>query len=362
MKNNALTGRGLALALLAFVLVAAIVIVVSRSGHKPAEEKQNVPLPDITHQPLHLRVVQALNPRFAAMNGEQIQRTLDHTTIMLKQYFGLDVVFEFQGTITVEQLFGYLPEHIVRLRQSAILDPRRITKYDRMQLNRALTAQLTMHEQDTQSVMNYARPYLIDGAPVNDLPTLNHALINTLITRMNYWHEEKASDGNPYVDGSRYNQWVWWDSLGYGELPYDVVLTNQLVASIETYDLDVHSSLRGGINGGTTTYSKQGRYGGYVFVSMFAMLNDSAMLGILRDDAQYSSAQVENYTAATLVHELGHLFFHYGHPFGMTGCVMNPTPLLRYREWYDGLKADACDRTHPQMQPGAAQIVFYPDW
>ncbi|MBI3188122.1 MAG: hypothetical protein HYZ31_09715, partial [Gammaproteobacteria bacterium] len=227
----------------------------------------------------------------------------------------------------------------------------------------ALYAQLSDYEGDSQHLMDYARPYLLSDEHVTDLATLARALVDTQITRLQYWYENPAADGKPIIDGSPYNQWVWWDSLGYGALPYDVVITNQLVASLETYDVAMHSALRGGINGGTMTYSKQGRYGGYVFISVFALLNDMAMLTSLRDDAHYSDEQLAQYAAATLAHELGHLFFHYDHPYGASACLMNPTPLLRYRTWYEALNTDACRALQlPQMQTGAVHISYNPNW
>lgn len=344
-------------------MVIAISIIVFIQVRAPKDEWRNMVLPDISHQPLSLRVVYAHNPRFNELSEAQLQTVLQYTSALMKQHFAVDVVFEISPPVKMPDLFAILPDSVKQQRQSAIVDPRYIEPASLIQMRNALHAELLAYESDPQHLMDYARPYLLSDLPVTDMATLARALIDTQITRLQYWYENPAADGKPVIDGSPYNQWVWWDSLGYGALPYDVVITNQLVASLETYDVAMHSALRGGINGGTMTYSKQGRYGGYVFISVYAMLNDMALLTSLRDDAHYSNEQIAQYAAATLAHELGHLFFHYDHPYGASACLMSPTPLLYYRAWYEALDADVCRAIQlPQMQTGAVHISYNANW
>lgn len=355
--------KRVALILLAFVVIIVIGTIIFRAGRAPKDEWRSLALPDISHQPLSLRVVYAHNPRFSDLSELQLQAILQNTSVLMKQHFALDVAFEVSKPVDVAGLFTQLPEQIKKQRQSTIVDPGLINQNNLTRMRNALYAELSEYESDPQNLMDYARPYLMSDEPVTDIASLARALTDTHVARLRYWYENRAADGKPIIDGSPYNQWVWWDSLGYGALPYDVVITNQLVASIETYDVAMHTSLRGGINGGTMSYSKQGRYGGYVFVSVFALLNDMDMLTSLRDDAHYSDEQIAQYAAATLAHELGHLFFHYGHPYGDSDCLMNPTPLLRYRAWYEGLNAGACRAKNPlQMQTGAVQISYNAHW
>lgn len=356
-------GKRVALVLLAVIVIVALFILYYSTGREPEDAWRHVALPDISRQPLALRVVYARNPRFVDLSEAQLQNILQQTTRLMKLHFAVDVVFETKPSLNVEQLFALLPEQVRKQRQSAIVNPQGIDQKEIAQLRQVLFRQLSSYQGDPQNLIDYARPYLLTNEPVTNLASLSHALVDTMLTRLRYWYEDRAADGQPIIDGSPYNQWVWWDSLGYGDLSYDVVMTNQLVASLEAYDVAMHSALRGGINGGTMTYSKQGRYGGYVFVSVFAMLNDMDLLASLRDDAHYSDTQITQYVAATLAHELGHLFFHYDHPFAASECLMNPTPLLRYRAWYEGLNAEACRaRQLPQMQLGAAQIGYNLNW
>ena len=93
------------------------------------------------------------------------------------------------------------------------------------------------------------------------------------------------------------------------------------------------------------------------------MLNDGELLTTLRGDETYSEQQIVNYAAALLTHELGHILLHLGHPFGEDACIMSPTVMLNYRDWYDGLDANRCTvGSNDEMKPGAATIEYNPDW
>ena len=355
--------KNVALILLAFIVAILITAFISHFTHAPEEAWSKIPLPDITHQPLSLRVVYARNPRFVDLTEQQLQQVLQHTSVLMQQHFNLHVEFEIRAPVDVGVLFASLPAAVKQERQSSIADPRFLDQPSLRKMRNSLFEQLSNYAGNPKNLLDYARPHVLSNESLTDMAALARALSDTHVTRLRYWYEEKATDGKPIIDDSAYNQWVWWDSLGYGELPYDVVITNQLVASMETYDVAMHSSLRGGINGGTMTYSKQGRYGAYVFVSVFALINDMPMLARLRDDKHYSDEQITHYAAATLAHELGHLFKHFDHPFGAGECLMNPTPLLHYRAWYEGLNAQACSAKRlPQMQSGAAEISYNANW
>jgi hypothetical protein len=363
MNNFSESGKRIGLVLLAFVLAIIITLFLARFFKTPQDTWSNLVLPDVSSQPVSLRVVYASNPRFTDLTEQQLQTVLQHASVLMQQHFNLNVEFEISAPVDVAELFTTLPDTVKQVRAAAIVDPRSLDQQNLSQMRSSLFNQLSKYAGNPQHLLDYARPHIMSKESLTDVAALARALSDTHITRLRYWYDEKADDGQPIIDGSEYNQWVWWDSLGYGNLPYDVVITNQLVASMETYDVAMHSSLRGGINGGTMSYSKQGRYGGYVFVSVFAMLNDLPMLISLRDDKHYTDEQITHYVAATLAHELGHLLKHYDHPFGASECLMNPTPLLHYRAWYDGLNAEACNAQQlPQMQAGAAQISYNPSW
>ena len=324
---------------------------------------QAVPLPDLPDDTIQLRVANAVNSRFPQLTDEQLQQLLDKTVLMVKQHFNLSIAFEKPESITIQNLFDALPEHVKKERQKDIVKFAAASNTDVSKMRESVYDVLNKYWDDRQAVIDYASPYLLSPIKGNDFNQLSIALVDTLLKRLKYWQMQKAADGSPVIDDKPYNEWVWWDSLGYGNLPYDVVITNQLVASAEMYDLSVHSSLRGGITAGTTTFSKQARYGSYVYAMVYPMLDDSHMMVELRNDKSYSSDQVTTYAAALLTHEIGHQLLHLGHPFGNSNCIMSPTPLLKYREWLEGLDATQCKlNSEPSMTPGFVSIDYRADW
>ena len=354
-------------AILLAVLIALLALAVFGKLYSCSDDSinwQTVPLPDLTDQPIRLDVGYVENPRFATLDQAQLQAILQRTEQLVQQHFSVQVQLNYTHTLPIDEFFKILPTTVMQHRAQSIIHPGDIDQDDRLYLRKSLYQSLQASQSDLQSLIDYASPYLMDASNLDSLADVARAAVDSMLVRIQYWYGHKAGDGRPVLDASPYNQWVWWDSMGYGELPYDVVMTNQLVASLENYDQQIHSSLRGGISGGTMTYSRQGKFQGYVFVSVYPMVNNNPLLAQLKNDLHaYTDEQLTDYAAATLAHELGHLLFHYGHPFGEPSCIMAPTPLLKYREWYDGLDAQACRAAqHPQMQPGAARIIYNPHW
>jgi hypothetical protein len=250
------------------------------------------------------------------------------------------------------------------LRRHEIVDINLIDKQVREDMQQSLFETLANYSGNKQNVIEFAQPFLLHPEiKQDDFIGLSYALVDTLISRLGYWQTQKADDGEPVLDESEYNEWVWWDSLGYSDLAYDVIITNQLVASAENYAMDVHSSIRGGITAGTTTYNKNTAFSSYIYIMVYPMLNDSPLLTTLRQDETYSEDQIINYSAALLAHELGHLLLHLGHPFGNKLCIMSPTVMLNYRDWYDNLDAEQCAvGSSKDMQPGAVTIDYNRSW
>ena len=332
---------------------------------KPATEVawKTVTLPSLPPKGITLRVAHVINPRFSTLSEAQLQKVLAQARRLVREHFGLALAFDVTDAPDIQTFFDYLPAVVKAQRKTDIVDIRFISTAVKQKMQASIYQTLLNYRGREQQVMDYARPYLVHPPEKNSVESLAAALRDTLIQRLQYWQSEKAADGLPVLDGSMYNEWVWWDSMGYGDMPYDIVVTNQLVASAELYGMDVHSSLRGGITAGTTTYSKRGKTGAYAFVMLYPMLNDNAMLAKLRDDASYSEEQIVRYAAALLTHEIGHLLLHLGHPFGNAHCIMSPTPLLKYRQWYEGLDAAQCKLgSEAAMTPGAAKLEYNPQW
>lgn len=322
-----------------------------------------VPLPSLGSQPIKLRVAHVVNPRFPALSQKQQAEVLDKTRILVKKNFHVDVEFTQPKELEIKDFFALRNKSLDAELQKRIVDTQTLSAADRDHMRMSIYKTLSHYQDENTNIADYARPYLTQPFVGDDLSQLSDALVETLLTRLNYWRTQNAVDGAPILDGSPYNQWVWWDSIGYGHVPYDVVITNQLVASAETYDMDVHSSLRGGISAGTTSFNQLGRFKAYSFVTSFPMLNDNSVLSQLREDEHYTDAQITDYVAAILTHELGHLLLHLGHPFGSESCIMSPAPLLKFRSWYDHINPTLCPLgSQTQMTPGAATLDYRADW
>ena len=328
------------------------------------EHWQPIPVPQL-QTPVVLRVVYVENSRFKSLSDDQIKSILIKTTELVAEHFSVEVKFEQKKKINVQSLFEYLP-FAAKNNQSkkiiSITDEQDAFKYFN-KIRDSIALQIKHGASSEQSVIDYAMPYLVEKNAINSLDELTAELARTIIQRYQFWLGQLANDGKPVLDGSPYNQWIYWDSLGYGALPYEIVITNQLVASIEENGMPVHTCLRGGITGGNMTFNKDSELEGFVFVSAFQIINDNKLMSFLRDDKTYTEEQSLNYIAATLTHELGHLIFHYAHPFNAQSCIMNPTPLLQYRQWFDQLDVEACNRLNsPMQQPGAAPLTYNIKW
>ncbi len=353
---------------LALLAISTFSNTACESRSKPPEQWKQVPLPDLS-SPVILDVAYVNNPRFRSLDESQLKNILQQSQIDIKDAFAIDVVFRLVDSITIDEFFNYLGEDIAEAGKNDIVDITAATAHDekavaiRKKMQAAIAATLENYAGSEQDVVDYAQPYLLNKLESRSLDELSRNLVDTLLARLVYWQDLKAEDNKPVLDNRAYNEWVWWDSMGYGDMPYDVVITNQLVASAELYGMDVHSSLRGGITAGTTTYSRLAKYNSYVYVMLYPMLNDNTLLEKLKGDRQYSAEQITNYAAALLTHEIGHLLLHLGHPFGNDACVMSPTPLLRYRSWYESLDASRCLLgSTPAMTPGAAKIEYRSSW
>ena len=350
--------------LLARVLAVAAAVVTTSCVQDPEDTWKQVALPDLSEHPIRLTVANVVNPRFEQLDDRQIESILAHAEKLVKQHFDIEVELVLADTLSIDQVFSTLSKKVVQQRAKEIVDVDNLQDWMREDMQMSLFSTLQEYVAIKQDVIDYAQPWLVDRKTRHeDFTSLSYALVDTLMARLEYWRQQKAKDGSPVIDDSPYHQWVWWDSLGYDSLPYDVIITNQLVASAEYYGMDVHSSIRGGITAGTTSYSKQASLDTYAYVSVYPIINDSALLARLRNDIHYSDQQVIRYAAALMTHELGHLLLHLGHPFGRSACIMSPTVMLNYRSWYDGFDAKACEvGSMAPMTPGAATIEYNTDW
>lgn len=178
-----------------------------------------------------------------------------------------------------------------------------------------------------------------------------------VVLRTAYFHNRR-----PLLDDRVYNEFVaWLAAAAASAWPFEVILTNQLIAGVEYSNNHLHSSLRGGVTNGLTTQSPHSRYGLVSVLSLYPFTsNDEATLE-LRGGVRSAGGEPAQWAAALLVHELGHQLLHLNHPFGHPACVMNAPPMLLFRQWLAGLDAAACPLgSSPEMTPGAIRFTQIP--
>ena len=324
-----------------------------------ADSLEKVPLPEIC-EPVSLRVVYAHNPRFRQLDQAELTQILAYATQEAKKQLGVTVTFTLLPSIPISTLFTYLKPAVKKARKQEIYDFKRGSG-DRTRLINAFMEGLKERYTPLKDLVTYASPYLVHQPVKMTEHAFASALTDTLLERIKSWQTLKAPDRQPVIDESEYNEWTYWDSLGYGTLPYDIVITNTLIASVEYYGQDIHSALRGGVTVGTTT-NNNSKLGAYVFWSTFPFMENYPLLAKMRDD-DYTQKDALRLCGTYLVHEIGHLLFHYGHPFESDSCIMSPVPMLKFKTWADKLDPEKCRQgRYPAMEKGAAMIYYNPAW
>lgn len=311
---------------------------------------------------VQIRVVQANNPRLPHMSPEQIQIMLASAQLTVWKNFGVYIEFTEAPEVGIDSLFALIPPSVKTAREDSIYDFKSGTG-DKRQLAEGIHATLNEHGTKLDGALAFAKPYLPADAQPKDLTSLADLLASSMLERLEEWRHVNAADGAPVLDASPYNEWVYWDTLGYGDLPYDMVITNQLVASAEYYGVDIHSAIRGGVTVGTTSYSRTGKYGSYVFWSTFPFTDRSAISKRMRGDDEYSEVDAAELSGAYLAHEIGHLLLQLGHPFGQKACVMNPVSMLKFRQWFYQVYGPGCLMdSRPEMTSGVIPPTFNAAW
>ncbi|MDO8990662.1 MAG: hypothetical protein Q7U91_13645 [Sideroxyarcus sp.] len=347
-----------------FIKRICIVLVVLLLGCEEEVDdwKKTSVAPVVPGSVVQIRVVQANNDRLPRMSPGQVQIMLASAQLTVWKNFGVYVEFTEAPEIGIDRLFALIPPPVKEVRKDSIYDFKS-GNGDKRKLAEGIRATLAEHGTKFESALAFAKPYLPEGNPPTDLASFSDLLANTMLERLEAWRHINAADGAPVLDASPYNEWVYWDTLGYGNLPYDVVITNQFIASAEYYGVDIHSAIRGGVTVGTTSYNRTGKYGSYVFWSTFPFTDNSELSRRMRGDDDYSETDAAELSGAYLAHEIGHLLLQLGHPFGQKACVMNPASMLRFRQWFYQVYGAGClIGSRPEMNLGAIPPTYNATW
>lgn len=273
-----------------FVALMILPIPVTANDALADEVWLPVPRPALAENKVTLRVAHAVNPRFSHMSNDQLAILLQEERRVAKAHFGIDIEFSPPEKIDISELFALRPD----VADDEILK----WVYDfkkgggkREQLVADLLARLQLKDAQLEDIYAFARPHLLRPPRLETAEGYAETLTETLLRRLKVWRVLPAKDKRAVIDDSVFNDWTFWDTLAHGALPFDIVLTNQLVASAEYYGMDVHSALRGGITVGTTSFSRDGPFHTYAFLSTFPFANDYAPIIKLRGGARYGEEE-----------------------------------------------------------------------
>lgn len=316
-----------------------------------AQERQKLPLPQL-EEPVALRVLVVSNPDLPGISDAQVSAILAIAAEAFHATFGRRLAFAKPQRQAIAALFRGLPADVVRKARKDVYDFKR-GRGDPARLVKDMEKELAASGSSAEQLIAYAAPHLMVAPETPDLRGLAQALVRTHLGRLERLRLERLPGGKPLIPAEPWNEYAFWDRLHATPLSHDVVITNQLLASAEYSGASMHSALRGGVSNGVTTECAYCRYGAFSMVSTYPFWGTDATTVELRGGIVLSEEESIRAAATMLVHELGHLLLHYGHPYGLKACVMNPVELLRFREWVAGLDPKGCPRkAHATLEPG----------
>lgn len=325
---------------------------------KARETAQVLPLPKLPNTALDMRVAYLVNDRLPKMTPDQLDALLISIQKTAQEHFGVGIRFSGITEIPIAQAFEGIP----RARRDAasvdIYDFKSGTG-DLTRLKRDFVKIFAAQSEPLADRIAFAQPYanhLLSDATVAEFGA---AMADLQLRRLGQWRDIKALDGGNVIDNNPYNEFAMWLALGHSELPFELVLTNQIIASAEYNSVSVHSAIRGGYTNGVTTYNKSSRYGTVSIWSTFAFSGNDDFIVKLRNGERYEPREAAQLAGVAATHEIGHQLFHLAHPFARPACVMSPVPMFAYRAWRDKLSAADCKLgSDPSMVPGAYQFQY----
>lgn len=316
-----------------------------------------VPLPKLPPGQIEMRVAHVVNSRLPRMNQTQLEILLAAIGNTVREHFGVDLRFAPVREIPIATLFERIP---AKRRSTAIeqIYDFKTGKGDPARLAKAFGTEFKKDGEPLPELIAFARPHIAELKELS-YEALGLALSELQLSRIERWKSIKALDGGPAIDATPYNEFTMWIALGYADVPFELVLTNQPIASVEYVFPAVHSAIRGGYSNGITTYSTSSRFKTMSIWSTFAFTTDDEWVKQMRDGESYSAEEAARLAGITAAHEIGHQLFHFLHPYGQNACLMNPVPLFAYRAWAEKLSAKDCPiGGSAAMRPGAYKFLY----
>ena len=318
-----------------------------------------VPLPGLTNTSgvIKLSVAHIVNPRLEKFSDAQIKVFLGALQAASKTELRREIEFGTVETFSIEAYFKSVPAEKFAWRSANIYDFKN-GRGDRTRFEAGYEQAIAQQTAPLKDWVAYAAREIGHEDVDTDRGAWKKRFADTHLQRLALLATIMATDGKAVIDATPYNEWMFWSTLGERDRSHDVIITNQLVASAEYGAVDIHSALRGGLTLGTTDFATRAQFDSQFWWSTFAFTSNDPVIVSMRGGERYEPLEAARLAGTLAAHELGHLLFHYGHPFGVPACVMSPVPMLRFRAAASKLDATACkDANIPEMKPGAVKIM-----
>lgn len=348
-------------------LVVPLALLFAVPGYAQPPTGELVPLPKLPSGTIELRTVYLENPRFESITDREITRLLAKAKEVTRDHLGLEIVFTQPMRRPLTPYFKKLTAKLEPYWREQIVDYR-TGNADWERFRKSYVDKFRSRPRPLRRLAAQVLPF-IEGPNISNRSNeaLASALYATNKMRLEYWATGKARDGYPYVSDHPAtgnlptNEWNYWDALARLKFPWEIVITNQLVAAAE-YDTPLPLlAVRGGITVGGTSGSHDGKFGFYSWLSLFPFINDDPMTIKLRNGQSYSRDEAIDLAGAYFVHEIAHQLLLLDHPRSNSACITNHARPLEFRVWFSNLDAGACEvGSSRRLTPGAARVFRHP--
>ncbi len=317
----------------------------------------SVPLPQISAQPLELRVAHVVNPRLPRMSDEQVALMLETMVQATSEHLGIRVRFSKPVEIPIAQAFSTIPPKFTELAKRDQYNFRSWFAW-KSSLAKAFGRGFAKAGEPLEDMALFAQKKGIQ-LDASNFEAFGRDAAHLHLDRLNQWLKIKAIDGKSVIDDQAFHEYTLWNMLGYGQMPFELVITNQIIASVEYIQPSIHTAIRGGYTNGITSYNPRTHWGSFSVWSTFAFTSNDTEWLAWREGESYTPDEAAKLAGLAAVHELGHQLLHLLHPFGQKGCIMDPVPMFTYRAWASKLSAKDCPlRSSAAMTPGAYRFQY----